>query len=72
MRIGSGGGFKMRSFLVCTVLPKKKKKKKVRVIKSKRLRWTGHVARMEKSRDPFKILMGKPTGKRHRVRPRRR
>ena len=36
----------------------------VRVIKSRRLRWAGHVARMEESRSAFKILTGKPTGKR--------
>ena len=36
----------------------------VRVIKSRRLRWTGHVARMEEGRNAFKILTGKPTGKR--------
>ena len=34
----------------------------VRVIKSKRLRWAGHVARMEEVRSAFKILTGKPTG----------
>ena len=37
---------------------------KVRVIKSRRLRWAGHVARMEEGRSAFKILIGKPTGKR--------
>ena len=36
----------------------------VRVIKSRRLRWSGHVARMEKGRSAFKILTGKPAGKR--------
>ena len=36
----------------------------VRVIKSRRLRWAGHVARMEEDRSAFKILTGKPTGKR--------
>ena len=36
----------------------------LRVIKSRRLRWAGHVARMEKSRSAFKILTGKPTAKR--------
>ena len=36
----------------------------VRVIKSRRLRWAGHVARMEEGRSAFKILTGKPTGKR--------
>ena len=33
----------------------------VRVIKSRRLRWAGYVARMEESRSTFKILTGKPT-----------
>jgi hypothetical protein len=36
----------------------------VRVIKSRRLRWTGHLARMEEGGSAFKILTGKPTGKR--------
>ena len=40
----------------------------VRVIKSRRLRWTGHVARIEKGSSAFKIL----TGKRPLERPRRR
>jgi hypothetical protein len=38
------------------------------VIKSRRLRWADHVARMEKGRSAFKIL----TGKRPLGRPRRR
>ena len=33
----------------------------VRVIKSRRLRWAGHVARMEKCRNNFKISTGNPT-----------
>ena len=44
----------------------------VRVIKSRRLRWVGHVARMEEGRSAFKILTGKPRGKRPSGRPRRR
>ena len=44
----------------------------VRVIKSRRLRWAEHVARMEESRSAFKMLTGKPTGKRLLGRPRRR
>ena len=44
----------------------------IRVIKSRRLRWAGHVARMEEGRSAFKILTGKPTGKRPLGRPRRR
>ena len=35
----------------------------VRVIKSRRLRWAGLVARMEEGRSAFKMLTGKPTGK---------
>ena len=44
----------------------------VRVIKSKRLRWVGHVARMEEDRSVFKILTGRSTGKRPLGRPRRK
>jgi hypothetical protein len=44
----------------------------VRVIKSRKLRWAGHVARMEEGRNAFKILKGTLTGKRHLGRPRRR
>ena len=36
----------------------------VRVIKSRRLRWAGNVARMEETRSAFKIVTGKPTGRR--------
>jgi hypothetical protein len=36
------------------------------------LRWAGHVARMEEGRSVFKILTGKPTGKRSLGRLRRR
>ena len=35
------------------------------------MRWAGHVARMEEGRSAFKILTGKPTGKRPLRRPRR-
>ena len=44
----------------------------VRVIKSRRLRWAMHVARMKEGRTAFKILTGKPTGKKPLGRPRRR
>ena len=44
----------------------------VRVIKSRRSRWAGHVARISESRSALKILTGKPTGKRLLGRPRRR
>ena len=42
------------------------------MIKTRRLRWAGHVARIEARRSAFKILTGKPTGKRPLGRPRRR
>ena len=42
------------------------------VIKSRRLRWAGHVTRMEEGRSAFKILTRKPTRKRPLGRPRRR
>jgi hypothetical protein len=44
----------------------------VRVIKSRKLRWESHVGRMVEDRSAFKILTGKPTGKRPLGRPRRR
>ena len=36
------------------------------------MRWAGHVARMEEGKRAFKVLTGKPTGKRPLGRPRRR
>ena len=44
----------------------------VRVIKSRRMRWAGHVARMEEGRGVHRVLVGKPEGKRPLGRPRRR
>ena len=43
----------------------------VRVIKSRRLRWAGHAARMEEGRNALIILTGKPIGKRSLGRTRR-
>jgi len=43
-----------------------------RVIKSRRMRWVGHVERMGKRRDVYKVLVGKPEGKILLERPRRR
>jgi hypothetical protein len=37
----------------------------VRLIKSRRLRWAGHITRKEEGRTAFKILTGKPIEKRH-------
>jgi hypothetical protein len=44
----------------------------VRVIKSRRMRWAGHVARMGKGRGVCRILVGRPEGKRPLGRPKRR
>jgi hypothetical protein len=44
---------------------------KIRMIKSRRMRWTGHVARMGEKGDAYRILVGKPEGKRPLGRPRR-
>jgi hypothetical protein len=44
----------------------------VRVIKSRRMRWDGHVARMGERRDLYRVLVGKPEGKRPLGTPRRR
>ena len=43
-----------------------------RVIKSRRMRWAGHVARMEERRGVYRVLVGKPEAKRPLGRPRRR
>ena len=55
--MGSGEGFTVRKFIVCTVHVI------FRVIKSRKLRWAGHLARMEEGRSAFKILTGTPTRK---------
>jgi len=44
----------------------------VQVIKSRRMRWAGHVARMDEERGVYRVLVGKPEGKRPLGRPRRR
>ena len=44
----------------------------VRVIKSRRMRWAGHVARMGEGRGVYSVLVGKPEGRRPLGRPRRR
>jgi hypothetical protein len=44
----------------------------VRIIKIRRIRWAGHVARMGEKRNAYRILVGKPEGKRPLGKPRRR
>jgi hypothetical protein len=43
----------------------------IRQIKSRRMRWAGHVARMGEGRKMYRVLVGKPEGKRPLGRPRR-
>ena len=44
----------------------------IRDLKSRRLRWTGHVARMEQFRNAYRVSVGKPESKRPLGRQRRR
>jgi hypothetical protein len=44
----------------------------IRQVKSRRMRWVGHVAHMGEERKVYKVLVGKPEGKRPLVRPRQR
>jgi hypothetical protein len=44
----------------------------IRIIKSRRMRWAGHVARMGEKRNVYTLLVAKPEGKRPLGRPRRR
>jgi hypothetical protein len=42
----------------------------IRIIKSRRMRWVGHVARMAEKRNVYRLLVGKTEGKRPQGRPR--
>jgi hypothetical protein len=44
----------------------------IRVIKSRRMRWAGHVARRGENRGAYRILVERPEGRRTLARPRRR
>jgi hypothetical protein len=44
----------------------------IRIIKSRRMRWAGHVARMGEKKNACRLLVGKPEGNRPPGRPRRR
>jgi hypothetical protein len=44
----------------------------IRIIKSRRMRWTGHVAGMGEKRNAYRLLVGKPEGRRPLGRPRHR
>jgi hypothetical protein len=44
----------------------------ITIIKSRRMRWAGHLARLGEKRNAYRLLVGKPEGKRPLLRPRRR
>jgi hypothetical protein len=44
----------------------------IRIIKARRMRWVGHAARMGKKRNTYRLLVGKPKGKKPLGRPRRK
>jgi hypothetical protein len=44
----------------------------IRIIKTRRMRWVGHVARMGEKRNSYRLLVGKPEGRRRLGRQRRR
>jgi hypothetical protein len=44
----------------------------IRMIMSRRMRWVGHVSRMGEKRNAYRLLVGKPEGRRLLGRPRRR
>jgi hypothetical protein len=44
----------------------------IRVIKSRRMKWAGHIARMGEGRGAYRVLVGRPEGRRPLGRPRRR
>jgi hypothetical protein len=44
----------------------------IRIIKSRRMRWAGHVAQIGEKRNVYRLLVGKPEGRRPIGRPRRR
>jgi hypothetical protein len=44
----------------------------IRIFKSRRMKWAGHIPRMREKRNRYMLLVGKPEGKRPLGRPRRR
>jgi hypothetical protein len=53
----------IRSFITCTL---------IKMIKSRRMRWAGHVARMGEKRNADRLFVGNPEGKRPHARSRHR
>ena len=67
MRIGSGEGFTMKNTEFSTI--HRTYMLRVNTGKSGRLKWAGHVARMEEDKSVFKILIDKPRRKKTLRRP---
>jgi hypothetical protein len=44
----------------------------IRIMKARRMRWAGNIARMREKRKAYRLLVGKPEGRRQLGRPRRR
>jgi hypothetical protein len=44
----------------------------IRIMKARRIRWAGHVARIGEKRNAYRLLVGKPEGRRPLGRPKRR
>jgi hypothetical protein len=44
----------------------------IRMIKSRRMKWAGHIARMGEKKNAYRLLVRKPEGKRPLGRPRRK
>jgi hypothetical protein len=44
----------------------------IKIIKSRRMKWAGHVSRLGEKRNAYRLLVGKPEGKRPLGRPRQR
>jgi hypothetical protein len=44
----------------------------IRIMNPRRMRWAGYVARMSEKRNAYRLLVGKPEGRRSLVRPKRR
>jgi hypothetical protein len=65
----TGEGRKLRNEELCDLYSSSSI---IRIIKSRKMRWAGHVARMEEKRNAYRLLVGKLEGKRPLGRPRRR
>jgi hypothetical protein len=65
MRRESGGSCTMRIFIICS-------HPQISLVKSRQMRWAGHVARIGEERKVYRVLVSKSEGKGPLGRPRRR